>query len=158
LNVIQYLLYNGYLNYLNKDERNCLLDESNFELSKNIINELKGIVNYKALNYLKVKNLIELMVFIDLIYEKSFLIHIFENLPEKMKEEFAKVIMLHLNYKEFINFKISYGKFYIFFHRILKYFYDKYPKISELLKFLDSGFYNDDMPLSEKLSNGTFFL
>lgn len=157
LSVIQCLLYNGYLNYLNEDEREYVLDQSSSKLFKNIINKLKGFVNFTPLNYLKIKNIMELVIFIDLMYNKSFLLHIFEKLPKQMKEEFANIVILHLNYKEFKDFKISYGKFYIFFHRILKYFYDKYPKISELLKFLDSGFYNADMPLSEKLSHGTFF-
>jgi len=158
LNVIQCLLYNGYLNYLNEDEKEYIFDQLKVKVVKIIVNELNGFMNFSPLNYLRIKNIIELALFIDLMYNKSFLLYIFEKLPKKMKEEFANVVILHLNYKEFKDFKISYGKFYIFFHRILKYFYDKYPKISELLKFLDSGFYNDDMPLSEKLSNGTFFL
>ena len=158
LNVIQCLLYNGYLNYLNEDEKEYIFDQLKVKVVKIIVNELNGFMNFSPLNYLRIKNIIELALFIDLMYNKSFLLYIFEKLPKKMKEEFANVVILHLNYKEFKDFKISYGKFYIFFHRILKYFYDKYPKISELLKFLDSGFYNDDMPLSEKLSHGTFFL
>ncbi|MFX1323006.1 MAG: hypothetical protein ACFFBV_15475 [Promethearchaeota archaeon] len=157
LNVIQCLLYNGYLNYLNEDEKEYIFDQLKVKVVKIIVNKLKGFMNFSPLNYLRIKNIMELAIFIDLMYNKSFLLHIFEKLPKKMKEEFANVVILHLNYKEFKDFKISYGKFYIFFHRILKYFYDKYPKISELLKFLDSGFYNDDMPLSEKLSHGTFF-
>ena len=158
LNVIQCLLYNGYLNYLNEDEKEYILDQLSAKLFKIIANKLKGFMNFSQHNYLKINNIMELAIFIDLKYNKSFLLHIFEKLPKDVKEKFANIVILHLNYKEFKDFKISYGKFYIFFHRILKYFYDKYPKISELLTFLDSGFYNADMPLSEKLAHGTFFL
>lgn len=158
LNVIQCLLYNGYLDYLNEDEKEYVLNQLSAKLFKIMVNELKGFMNFSPLNYLKINNIMELVIFIDLKYNKSFLLHTFEKLPKDVKEKFANVVILHLNYKEFKDFKISYGKFYIFFHRILKYFYDRYPKISELLKFLDSGFYNADMPLSEKLAHGTFFI
>lgn len=156
LNVIQYLLYNDYLNYLNEDEREYVLDELSSRLYKIMISHFKGFI--KSLFYLKIKHIIELVVFLDLKYNKSFLLHMFEKLPKLMREEFANVVILHLNYKEFKDFRISYGKFYIYFHQILRYFYNSFPKISELLKFLDSGFYNADMPLSEKFSHGTFLL
>lgn len=158
LNGIQCLLYNGYLDYLKEDEKEYVLNQLNAKLFKIMVNELKGFMNFSPLNYLKINNIMELVIFVDLKYNKSFLLHIFEKLPKDVKEKFANIVILHLNYKEFKDFKISYGKFYIFFHRILKYFYDRYPKISELLKFLDSGFYNADMPLSEKLAHGTFFI
>lgn len=158
LNGIQCLLYNGYLDYLKEDEKEYVLNQLSAKLFKSMVNELKGFMNFSQLNYLKINNIIELVIFFDLKYNKSFLLHIFEKLPKDVKEKFANIVILHLNYKEFKDFKISYGKFYIFFHRILKYFYDRYPKISELLKFLDSGFYNADMPLSEKLAHGTFFI
>ncbi|MFX0042298.1 MAG: hypothetical protein ACFE8L_05245 [Candidatus Hodarchaeota archaeon] len=156
LNVMQCLLYNGYLDYLNEDEKEYILGKLSVKLLKILTNEFKGFMNFSLINYSKINIIMELATFIDLKYNKSFLLHIFEKLPKNKKEKFANVVILHLNYKEFKEFKISYGKFYIFFHRILKYFYDKYPKISELLTFLDSGFYNADMSLSEKLAYGTY--
>lgn len=155
LNTLQYLLYNGYLNYLNKEERECILEELISDLTNNAKNLLEDYgINKIQVNFTQIKNLIEIVIFIDLVYDKSFVLQIFDELPKGMKEQFANTIILHLNYKEFREYKISYGKFYIFVEKILEYFNKISPKILDILKLLDSGFYSADVPIYEKLSHG----
>ncbi|MFX1315201.1 MAG: hypothetical protein ACFE9T_05015 [Promethearchaeota archaeon] len=155
LSIVQFLLYNGYLNYLNKDERECVLEQLISNLIKKAVNLLKEYRNNKIqVNFTRIKDLIEVVLFIDLVYNKSYILQIFNHIPKDVKELFANTIILHLNYKEFRDYKISYGKFYTFVEQILEYFNKISPKILDVLKLLDSGFYNSDVPMYEKLSYG----
>lgn len=152
ITTIQFLLYNDYFNYLNKEEIECLLDESSLNLIESIINELKVLWEDCFKNYWKIINILEIMLFIALKYDKNYFFPIIEYLPEKMKKEFVKKLILYLNYKEFRKYKISYGKFFKFFEKIIEYLYNKYPNTVELF---EGGYFNGIMSLDEMYSIGT---
>ena len=149
LNFVNFLIENHYLNYLNKEEIECLLDQGDFNLTANIINEVQLLWSgslYKR--YWKVANIIDILLFFALKYDNNYIFQIIEALPEKLKEDFVKKVILHLNYKEFKNYKIAYGAFFTFFEKFLEYIYN-------FLKLLDSGYLNGAVPLDEKFTVGT---
>lgn len=154
LNVIQFFLDNQYLNCLNKEELEVLLEQTSSNLITNVIHQFKKLMNLTLSNYRKIKDLIDLVLFLDLKYNQNFIFHLFDNLPENLRTRFAQLIILHLNYKEFVNYKIPYGKYYTYFEEVLNYTYEKYPEIYDLLKIIDSGFYSGAIPLDEKLAYG----
>ena len=155
LGIIQFFLYYGYLDFFNGEELELLLEVSTANLINNLTNQFKKYMESTLDNYRNIKGLMELVFFIDLKYNKNFIIKIFENLAEKAKDTFIRLAILHLNYKEFRNYKIPYGRFYYYFEQIVDFLYDRYPCIDELVKLLDSGFYNAGISLDEKLSYGT---
>lgn len=158
LNVVQFLLYNGYLNYLNKEEIECLLDQSAHYLTNNIINELKMLWEKLQNNYWKITNIIDVLLVLALIYNKNIFFQIVEKLPEEIKNEFAKRVILRINYMEFKTYKISYGQFFTFFEKTLDYIYNTCPKIFEFLNLLDTGYVNAIISLDERYSYGSTFL
>ena len=155
INTAQFFLYNGYLNSFTEEELKYVFDQSSSILINNIINQLKESLETSLNNYRIIKNLIDLILFIDLKYSNNFLFDVCENLPEKFKERFIKFVILHLNYKEFKNYTIPYGRFYTYFEHVIDYMYENFSHIVDLFKFLDSGFYSASVPLDEKLSYGT---
>lgn len=154
LGTVQFFVYNNYLNFLNKVELECLFEQSSPNLIENVLNQLNKLMISTLTNYRTIKDLIDLILFIDLKFNRTLLIEIFENLPQKYEEQFAKLVLLHLNYKEFNNYKIPYGKFYYYFEQIITFLYENYPCFSEILKFLDSGYYNSSYSLDERFSYG----
>lgn len=154
VSVIQFLLYNGYLNYLNKEEIEVVLEQIRVNFSEIIINKLKQLVKSMITNYSKIKDLIDTMLFIDLKYNENLIFCIFTELNESLRINFARFLILHLNYKEFIDYKIPYGKFFTYFEKLLDYIYENYPEIKELLKIIDSGFLSGSLSLDEKFSHG----
>jgi len=152
--VIQFLLYNGYLNYLNKEELEIVIEQIKVNLSEIIINQLKKLMKSPITNYRQMKDLIDIMLFIDLKYNENLIFCIFNELNEIMRIQFARFLILHLNYKEFINYKIPYGKFFIYFEKFLDYIYENYPEIKNLLKIIDSGFLSGSLSLDEEFSYG----
>ncbi|MFX0134085.1 MAG: hypothetical protein ACFFDN_10620 [Candidatus Hodarchaeota archaeon] len=154
LNVIQFFLFNRYLNCLNKEELEILMEQTSPNLSKHLISRLKKLMRSPLANYRKIKDLIDLILFLDLKYNQNFMLYIFNNLPVELRAKFAQLIILHLNYKEFIDYKIPYGRYFIYFEEILNYVYEKYPEIDSLLKIIDSGFISGAASLDDKLSYG----
>ncbi len=156
LNSVEFLLENEYLNYLNREEIECLLDQAAFNLTTSIINELQLLWS-KTLDerYWKITNIIEILIFFALKYDNNYIFQIIEALPEGITEDFVKRVILHLNYIELKNYEIPYGGFYTFFERFLNYIYNHYPKIFNFLKLIDSGYLNGAIPLDEKLAFGT---
>ncbi len=154
LSVIQFLLYNEYLDYLNKEELEIVLEQTKVNLRNIIINRLNELMKSMISNYQKIKNLIDTMLFIDLKYNKNMIFCILNELNEKIRMDFARFLILHLNYKEFIDYKIAYGKFFIYFEKILDYIHENCPEIKDLLKIIDSGFLSGAIPLDEKFSYG----
>lgn len=154
ITTVKFLLYNGYLNFLDKEELQCVFNQSTFNFIDNVIKELSELMISPLDNYRAINELIDLILFIDLKFNQNFLIVIFQNIPQETKVKFAKSTILHLNYKEFQDYEIPYGKFYLYFEHIINYLYKNYPHFGELLKLLDSGFYNSPFSLDEKLSYG----
>ena len=154
LNVIQFFLCNHYLDCLNKEELEILLEQSSSNLTKNVANQLKELLNSPFSNFRKIKELIDLVLFLDLKYSQNFILFTFNELSEKLRTRFARLLILHLNYKDSINYVIPYGKFFTYFEEILNYIYEKYPEINDLLKIIDSGFISGAVPLEEKFSYG----
>lgn len=154
LGTIQFFIYNNYLDFLNKAELECLFEQSSPILIENVLNQLKKLMISSLTNYRTIKQLIDLILFIDLKFNKTLLIEIIENFPQKYEEQFAKLVLLHLNYKEFNNYNIPYGKFYYYFEQIITFLYENYPCFDELLKFLDSGYYNSSYSLDERYAYG----
>ncbi len=154
LNVIQFFLCNHYLNCLNKEELEILLEQTSSNLTINVANQLKELLNSTFSNFRKIKELIDLVLFLDLKYNQNIIFLVFNELSEKLRTQFSRFLILHLNYKEFINYKIPYGKFFTYFEEILNYIYEKYPEINDLLKIIDSGFISGAIPLEEKYSYG----
>ncbi|MFX0106277.1 MAG: hypothetical protein ACFE75_12425 [Candidatus Hodarchaeota archaeon] len=155
LNIIQFFLHNNYLDCLNKEELEILLEQTSSNLTKNVANQLKELLNSTYSNFRKIKELIDLVLFLDLKYNQNFIFLTFNELSEKLRTCFARLLILHLNYKEFINYKIPYGKFFNYFEKVLNYIYENYPEINNLLKIIDSGFISSAVPLDEKLSYGS---
>jgi len=155
LGTVQFFVYNNYLDFLNNVELDCLFEQSSPILIENVLNQLKKLMNSNLTNYRAIKELIDLILFIDLKFNKILLIEIFENFPHKYEVQFAKLVLLHLNYKEFNNYKIPYGKFYYYFEQFITFLYENYPCFNELLKFLDSGYYNSSYSLDERFAYGT---
>ncbi|UCD02108.1 MAG: hypothetical protein JSV23_03575 [Promethearchaeota archaeon] len=154
LNVIQFFLYNHYLDCLNKEELELLLEQASSNLTINIVNQLNELLSSTLSNFRKIKELIELVLFLDLKYNQNLIFRVFNELNENLKNRFARLLILHLNYKEFINYKIPYGKFFTYFEEILNFLYEKYPEINDLLKIIDSGFISGAVSLDEKFSYG----
>ncbi len=154
LGTVQFFVYNNYLDFLNKGELECLFEQSSAILIENILNQLKKLVISSLTNYRTIKELIDLILFIDLKFNKILLIEIFKHFPQKYEEQFAKLVLLHLNYKEFNNYKIPYGKFYYYFEQFITFLYENYPCFNKLNKFLDSGYYNSSYSLEERFAYG----
>jgi hypothetical protein len=154
LSVIQFLLYNGYLDYLNKEELEVVLDQTRVNLFNIIIIQLKEIMKPMITNYSKLKDLLDTLLFIDLKYNENLIFCIFNELDEKLRFNFARFLILHLNYKEFVYYNIPYGKFFTYFEEVLDYIYDNYPEIKDLLKIIDSGFLSGALSLDETRSYG----
>ncbi len=152
--VIKFLLYSGYLKNLKKEELKIVLDKIKLNFSKIIITQLKDLMRSPITNYLKINDLIDLLVFIDLNYNINLIYCIINELEERVRIEFARFLILHLNYKEFISYKIPYGKFFKYFENILDYLYAICPRIKDLLNIIDSGFLNGSLSLEERYSYG----
>ncbi|MFX1454214.1 MAG: hypothetical protein ACFFDB_02460 [Promethearchaeota archaeon] len=155
INTVRFLLYNGYLNYLEAEELDCVFKMSTLNIVKNIIEDLKILMISPLDNYNKIRELLDLIFFIDLNYNQHLIIEIIQRIPLKWQFKFIRRAILHLNYKEFRDYEIPYGKFYLYFESLINYLYSNYPHFSDLLKFLDSGFYNSPLSLEEKYSYGT---
>jgi hypothetical protein len=154
LSVIQFLLYNEYLNYLNKEELEIVLEQTRINLSEIVINQLNVLMKSIGTNYRKIKELIDILLFIDLRYNENLLFCIFNKLNKNLRLDFARFLIMHLNYKEFRNYKIPYGKFFVYFEKFLDFIYENYPEIKDLLKIVNSGFLSGALPMDEKLSYG----
>ena len=156
LNSVIYLLENEYLTYLNKEEIECLLNQTAFNLTAHIVNEVQliwgEILNN---NHWKITDIIEILLFFALKYDIKYVFQIVEALPETIKEDFVKKVIVHLNYKEFRYYKIPYGWFFLFFEKFLNYIHDNYPKIHNYLNLIDSGYLNGSLSLDEKFAFGT---
>lgn len=155
ITVIKFLLYNGYLAYLNTEELGIVLDNIKIKFSQIIVNNLKELMKSVATNYNKINDLIDLITFIDLKYNLNLIYSIINTLDERLRFKFARFLILHLNYKEFIGYKIPYGKFFTYFETILDALYNRYPEINELLCLIESGFLSGSLALEEKYSYGT---
>ncbi len=155
ITVIKFLLYCGYLTYLNNEELRIVLDQIKKKFSMTIINELKELMKSAPTNYNTINDLIDLIIFIDLKYNLNLNICIINTLNERLRIEYARFLILRLNYKEFISYKIPYGKFFIYFESILDRLYEKCPEINDLICVIESGFLSGSLALDEKYSYGT---
>lgn len=154
MNVRQFLLYNHYLDCLNKEELDILLKQSKSSLIFSVTTQLKDLLNSNLANFKEIKELIDIIVFIDLVYNRNLIIHVLDKLNTKKRSHFARFLIFHLNYKEFISYKIPYGRFSTYFEDVLKNIYVNYPEIKEFLKSIDSGFLNNSLSLDESQSYG----
>ncbi|MCK4381441.1 MAG: hypothetical protein KAW51_09915 [Candidatus Lokiarchaeota archaeon] len=154
IKVNQFLLNNRYLDCLNKDELSILLVQTKSNLINSVISQLKKFMKSPLVNYREIKELIDILLFIDLKYDQKYIFCVLNNLNKKFRTHFARFLTLHLNYKEFDNYKIPYGKFITYFEEVLNYLYETYPEINEFLKVIDSGFINSSLSLDEKRSYG----
>ncbi|MFX0143642.1 MAG: hypothetical protein ACFE9C_06145 [Candidatus Hodarchaeota archaeon] len=155
ITIMQFLLYNGYLDYLNKEEIEIVLIQIKVKFSEIIVNQLNYLMKSPFTNYYKIKYLIDLMLFIDLKYNGDLIFCIIDELNEMLRIQFVNFLILHLNFKEFIDYKIPYGKFFVYFEKILDNIYDEYPEIKDFLKNIDSGFLSGSLSLDEAYSYGT---
>ncbi|MFX0000472.1 MAG: hypothetical protein ACFE9Q_08250 [Candidatus Hodarchaeota archaeon] len=150
LNVIRFLLYNKYLDCLNQEE----LDHISSGLFDIAIRQLIELMRSIFTNYREIKDLLDLLLFYDLNYNQYLILQILKHSSSKYRIQFTQLVILHLNYKEFIDYRIPYGKFLTYFEEILDFLYNNYPKINELLKIIDSGFMSGATSLDEKRSYG----
>jgi hypothetical protein len=155
MNLIRFLLYNGYLECLNKEELEIVITQTKTSLIEIITEQLRELMIRPTKNFIKIKEIIDLILFIDLKYNQRFIFCIFNRLNEHYRICFTRFVILHLNYKVFIDYKIPYGSFFIYFEKILNYICENYPDIKELLKIIDSGFISGATSLDEKFSYGT---
>jgi hypothetical protein len=154
LSVIQFILNNKYLDYLSKEELEVVMENARVNLGDIAIKQLKELMKSMIDNYQKIKKILDTLLFIDLKYNENMLLGIFTELDDTLRMNFARFLILHLNYKEFIDYKIPYGKFFTYFEKILDYIHENYPEIKELVRIIDSGFLSGAIPLDEKLSYG----
>jgi hypothetical protein len=142
INTIKFLLYDGYFDYLEKIELDYIFEQSSFNLVDNL-------QNFRLIN-----DLLDLVCFIDLNYYRNFLIGIFQRFPPQFRLQFARFTLLHLNYKEFRDYKIPYGRFYCYFEQIITYLFENYACMHELVNIIDSGYYYSSLSLDDKLAYG----
>ncbi|MHA2007181.1 MAG: hypothetical protein ACXABO_15790 [Promethearchaeota archaeon] len=154
INTAQYFLYEGYLNYLNKPELECVFYQLGFKLVDNIIIQLRDLMVSTLNNYRLIKNLLDLILFIDLKFNKNFLFAILKKIPHEFKQDLVKLTFFHLNYKEFRDYKIPYGKYYSYFEQFINYLYENFPHNNEILGIIDSGYFTSSISLDEKLAYG----
>lgn len=154
LKVKNYILKNCYLNYLNKEELSVLLTQAESYFIKSGILELKKKIKFSLLNYREIKELIDLLLFIDLKYNQKYIFSMLHKLNRELRPKFARFLILHLNYKEFNNYKIAYGRFITYFEELIAFLYNNYPEISEFLRVIDSGFINSNLSLDDRRSYG----
>ena len=154
MNVRQFLLYNHYLDCLNKEELDVLLKQSKSSLIFSVNTQLKDLLNSNLANFKEIKELIDIIVFIDLVYNCNLVIHVLDKLHKKKRSQFARFLIFHLNYKEFISYKIPYGRFSTYFEEVLNYLYENYPEITQFLKTIDSGYLYSSLSLDENRSYG----
>ncbi|MFX0024526.1 MAG: hypothetical protein ACFE9S_19585, partial [Candidatus Hermodarchaeota archaeon] len=157
ITVVKFLLYSGYLTCLNKEELEIVLDQIKIKFSKLIINNLRELMKSPTVNYRKINDLIDVITFIDLQYNLNLSSRIINTLSEKLRIEFARFLILHLNYKEFVHYKIPYGNFAIYFEDLLDLIYENCPEIKDLINLIDSGFLSGLLALEDKYSYGTQF-
>lgn len=154
LNVIQFLLYNKYLDWLNREELEIVLQPISASLTNLVIRKLKELIKSTLANYREIKDIIDILLFFDLNYNQSLILQILNKLSVKNNTQFAYFLILHLNYKEHFGYEIPYGKYFTYFENILNNIYKNFPKINDLLKIIDSGFMNGAVSLDEKRSYG----
>ncbi|MFX1366748.1 MAG: hypothetical protein ACFFCE_12525 [Promethearchaeota archaeon] len=155
IKVKQFLLYSGYLEYLNKEELNILLLITKLNLVNKVIYQLKKFLKKPLVNFRNIKELTDFLLFIDLKYDQYYIFSILDNLNKKMGIQYARILILHLNYKEFNDYKIAYGKFNAYFEEVMTFLHENYPEINEFLKVSDSGFINSSFSLDDKRSYGS---
>ncbi|MFX1501327.1 MAG: hypothetical protein ACFFDH_10240 [Promethearchaeota archaeon] len=153
--VKQFLLNSRYLDYLDKDEINLLLFNTKLNLVNKVVNQLEKFLKNPLVNFRDIKELTDFLLFIDLKYDQYYIFSILDNLNKKFGTQYARILILHLNYKEFNNYKIAYGKFNSYFEELITFLYENYPKINEFLKVIDSGFINSSFSLDDKRSYGS---
>ena len=154
VNVIQYLLYNNYLDCLNSAELEVVIEHITYNLTGAILRKLKRLTKDLFANYREIKEVIDILLFIDLNYNQNLVIHILDQFNLKKGFHFTRFLLLHLNYKEFFDYKLPYGKFLKYFEDILNWIYEKYPEIDRFVKIIDSGFISGAFSLDEKRSYG----
>ncbi|MFX1424897.1 MAG: hypothetical protein ACFFBE_00470 [Promethearchaeota archaeon] len=155
LSNVQYLLYNNYLDFLEEIELESLFEQSSLCLIDNILIQLEKLIFSRFTNFRTIRELLDLILYIDLKFNKTLLIEISERFSIENKEQFIKVVLLHLNYKEFNNYNIPYGRFFIYFEHFITYLYENYPCVKDLLTFIDTGYYHSSYSLEEAFSYGT---
>ncbi len=154
LNVIKFLLHNNYLDYFNSEELEIVLERTTFSLTNVVTRKLKELMESTFDNYREIKDILDILLFIDLKYNQNLVIRILGQFNIKNDFHFTRFLLLHINYKEFTDYKIPYGKFLTYFEDILNWIYEKYPEIDGLLKIIDSGFMSSAFSIDEKRSYG----
>jgi hypothetical protein len=155
LNLIRFLLYNSYLDCLNKEESEIVIKQTTINLTEIITEYLRELLITPIKNFMKIKEIIDLIIFFDLKYNQSLIFRITMELKKDNSIYFIRSLIFHLNYKEFLNFKIPYGSFFIYFEKILNFIYENYPEIKDMVKIIDSGFLSGEISLDDKFSYGT---
>ncbi|MHA2035618.1 MAG: hypothetical protein ACW98X_04235 [Promethearchaeota archaeon] len=158
ISTVRFLLFNGYLSFLDREELDCVFTQSSLSIVESLIEELQLLMISPLGNFMAINELLDLVLFIDLKFNQKILIEIFKNFPQTRIVSFIKSAILHLNYKEFRNYLIPYGRFHLYFEDIIDYLYKNYSQCGELIKLLQSGFYNSSLSIEERLSYGTVLL
>ena len=151
---IQYLLFNGYLDILNIEERDTVLNYLNSKFINKVLTKVIELIRFPLKFYKQLNNLFDVILFLDLKYNKNFFTEIFDKLPKIWRRKYTKSILLYLNYKELKNYSIPYGKFYTYFENLINYLKKRLTDFDEFLKILDSGYYNSPFSLDERLAYG----
>lgn len=155
LSNIQYLLDNNYLDYLNAIELESILSQSRLEIVKKMINRLEKLLHSRLTNFKLIRELLDLIIDIDLRYNVTLLREMIERFPQKKREQFIKALLLHLNYKEFNNYTIPYGRFFIYIENLITYVYENYPRFKDLLTVIEYGYYYSAYSLEDGYTYGT---
>jgi hypothetical protein len=158
ISTVRFLLFNGYLSFLDREELDCVFTQSSLSIVESLIEELQLLMISPLGNFMVINELLDLVLFIDLKFNQKILIEIFKNFTQTTIVSFIKSAILHLNYKEFRNYLIPYGRFHLYFEDIIDYLYKNYSQCGELIKLLQSGFYNSSLSIEERLSYGTVLL
>jgi len=142
------------LDCLNKEELEIVLEQVKSNLPEIATIQLNELMKSMITNYKKIKELIDVLLFIDLKYNMNLIFYILHKLNRRINVQFARFLILYLNYKEFIEYKIPYGRYFVYFEKLLDFIYDNYPEIKDIINFIDSGFLSGAISLDEKYSYG----
>ncbi|TFG06158.1 MAG: hypothetical protein EU539_08395 [Promethearchaeota archaeon] len=155
LKTIQFLMANQYLDFLNQKEISCVLEQSLSNLFTQLVQNLEILFQSPFKNYFKVRSLFEIILLLDLKHGMNTFYHVFKELSNSIKKEFATRFILYLNYKEILGYKLPYRKFFLFFEKILKYIYLEYPELRDFLNLIETGYLDGNISLDDRFLYGT---
>jgi hypothetical protein len=147
LSTVQFLLFNGYLDYLTHEEIDCLLRQSKSKLTHVLIEDLNTFCKEPLKNYGKIVNYLEIITYIALKYDYNYIIFIINHLNDSVKETFLEKLILYLNYNELSKCKVTWDRFNLVYEKLIYSIYIHFPGLYKKIRFVSSRSNNDLLPV-----------